>query len=248
MPLNEAVHRYIKPGMHVYSAYLPFSTIHEIVRQFHGQDANFTVSCLGGVANINMLIAAGLVKRLIGSYAGLVLPSPVVSGVIQRAVQDGMEIENWSLLTMVQRLIGGALNLPFMPTSSLVGSTIAEENEERGLYKKIKDPFSNSQVSVVKSLRPDITIMHAYCADPAGNAIPVLSPAEEAYGAFASKEGVILSVEKIVSTEYLRKHSMCVRVPASIVKCVVETPLECILMDVADMMVTDTAKTMSLGG
>jgi acyl CoA:acetate/3-ketoacid CoA transferase beta subunit len=66
--------------------------------------------------------------------------------------------------------------------------------------------------------------MHAYCADPAGNAIPMLSPAEEAYGALASKEGVILSVEKIVTTDYLRKHSLCVRVPASIVKCVVEVP------------------------
>jgi len=224
MPLNEAVSNYIKPGMHIYSAYLPFATFHEIVRQFYGQNARFTVSCLGAVANINMLIAAGLVKRLVGSYAGLILPSPVVSGVIQRAVQDGMEIENWSLLTMVQRLIAGALNLPFMPTSSLEGSTIAEENEARGLYSKIPDPFGNGETGLVRSLKPDIVIMHAYCADPAGNAIPVLPPAEEAYGAFASREGVILSVEKIVSTEYLRKHSMCVRVPASIVKCVVEAP------------------------
>jgi len=224
VPLNEAVHKYVKPGMHIYFAYLPFSPIHEIVRQFHGQNANFIVSCLGGVANINILIAARLVKRLIGSYAGLVLPSPILSGVIQRAVQEGMEIENWSLLTMVQRLMAGALGLPFMPTSSLKGSTIAEENEERGHYKKIPDPFGNGEIGLVKALKPDIAIMHAYCADPAGNAIPVLSPAEEAYGAFASKEGVILSVEKIVTTDYLRKHSMCVRVPASIVKCVVEAP------------------------
>jgi len=224
LSLNEAVHQYIKPGMHIYSAYLPFSTIHEIVRQLYGQDARFTVSCLGAVDNINMLIGAGLVKRLIGGYAGLILPSPVVSGVVQRAVQNGMEIENWSLLTMVQRLIGGALNLPFMPTSSLEGSTMANENEERGLYTKISDPFGNGKACVVKSLTPDITIMHAYCADPAGNAIPVLSPAEEAYGAFASREGVILSAERIVSTEYLRRYSMCVRVPASIVRCVVEAP------------------------
>jgi acyl CoA:acetate/3-ketoacid CoA transferase alpha subunit/acyl CoA:acetate/3-ketoacid CoA transferase beta subunit len=179
---------------------------------------------LGAVENLNILTAAGLVKRLIGSYAGVILPSPALSGVIQRALQDGMEIENWSLLTMVQRLIGGALSLPFMPTSSLEGSSMAEENEEMGLYTKIREPFGNAEIGLVRSLKPDIAIMHAYCADPSGNAIPVLSPAEEAYGAFASREGVVLTVEKIVSTEYLRKHSMCVRVPASVVRCVVEAP------------------------
>jgi len=224
LPLREAVQQHIRPGMHIYSSYLPFSTVHEIVRQFRSLDACFTVSCLGAVDNVNMLVAAGLVNRLIGSYAALILPSPVISGVIQRGLQDGMEIENWSLLTMVQRLIGGALNLPFMPTSSLDSSTIAEENEQRQLYAKVLDPFGNSRIGVVKSLKPDITIMHTYCADASGNAIPVLPPAEEAYGAFASREGVVLSTEKIVSTEYLREHSAFVKVPSSIVKCVVEAP------------------------
>ncbi len=222
--LNEAVSNYIKPSMHIYSAYLPFAISHEIVRQFHDKDTAFTVSCLGAVENVNILIAAGLIKQLIGSYAGIILPSPAVSGVVQRAFQEGMKIENWSLLTIVQRLIGGALNLPFMPTNSLEGSTIAEENAELGLYTRISEPFGKSEIGLVKSLKPDIAIMHAYCADLAGNAIPMLSPAEEAYGAFASREGVVLSVEKIVSTEHLRKHSMCVRVPASIVRCVVEAP------------------------
>ena len=222
--LNEAVSNYIKPSMHIYSAYLPFAISHEIVRQFHDKDTAFTVSCLGAVENINILIAAGLIKRLIGSYAGIILPSPAVSGVVQRAIQEGMEMENWSLLTMVQRLMGGALNSPFMPTSSLEGSTIGEENAQMGLYKKIPEPFGNGEVGLVKSLKPDIAIMHAYYADPAGNAIPVLSPAEEACGAFACRGGVVLSVERIVDTEYLRKHAMCVRVPASIVRCVVEAP------------------------
>jgi len=222
--LDKAVSQHIKPRMHIYSAYLPFAAAHEIVRKLHSQRAAFTVSCLGAVENVNILIAAGLVRRLIGSYAGIILPSPAVSGVVQRAVQEGMEIENWSLLTMVQRLIGGASNLPFMPTSSLQGSTMTEENAEMGLYKKISDPFGNGEIGLVKSLKPDIAIMHAYCADPAGNAIPVVSPAEEAYGAFASRGGVVLTVEKIVSTEHLRKHSMCVKVPSSVVKCVVEAP------------------------
>ncbi len=224
MQLNDAVQKFIRPRMHVYSAYLPFALTYEIVRQFRGQNADFTISCLGGIENINILIATGLVKRLIASYAGTILPSPVMSGVLQQATSQGMEIENWSLLTMIQRLMAAALNLSFIPTRSLEGSSIAKENEDRRHYKKIVDPFNGEEVGVIKPLKPDITIMHAYCADPAGNAIPVLPTTEEAYGAFASREGVILTVEKIVSTEYLRKYSLNVKVPASIVKCVAEAP------------------------
>jgi acyl CoA:acetate/3-ketoacid CoA transferase alpha subunit/acyl CoA:acetate/3-ketoacid CoA transferase beta subunit len=222
--LDEAIREYIKPGMHIYLAYLPFALTYEVVRQFNNRKGDFTVSCLGGVDNVVVMAAAGLVKRVIASYVGLILPSPVLSGALQQAIGNGMVVENWSLLTIIQRLQAAALNLPFMPVLSLEGSSIAEENEERGQYKKIVDPFNGENVGVVKPLKPDITLMHAYCADPAGNAIPVLPFTEEAYGAFASREGVILSVEKIVSTEYLRKNAFNVKVPASIVKCVVEAP------------------------
>lgn len=222
--LSGAVRKCIKPGIHVYSAYLPFAITHEIIRQFRKESPDFTISCLGGIENINILIAEGFVRRLITSYAGLILPSPVMSGTLQHAINQGLEIENWSLLTIMQRLMAAALNLPFFPTRSLRHSSLAEENEVRGQYKEIRDPFGDQEIGVIKPLRPDITIMHAFCADHAGNAIPVLSPTEEAYGAFASKEGVILSVEKIVSTEYLRKYSANVKVPSSIVRCVVEAP------------------------
>lgn len=144
--LKEAVREYVKPDMHVYFAYRPFGVVHEIVRQFHGHDAGFTVSCLGGVANINVLIAAGLVKRLVGGYAGLVLPSPVVSGVIQRGLQEGLEVENWSLLTMIQRLMAGALGLPFMPTSSLDGSSIAEEMRKGGIIGRYRTRLATARL------------------------------------------------------------------------------------------------------
>jgi len=222
--LDEAIRENIKPGMHKYSAYLPFALTYEIVRQFHMRKNNFTLSCLGAVDNSIIMAVAGMVKRIIASYVGLILPSPVLSGALQHAISKGMVIENWSLLTIVQRLQAAALNLPFMPVRSLKGSSIAKENEKRRLYKEIANPFNGETVGVVKPLKPDITIMHAYCADSAGNAIPVLPFTEEAYGAFASKEGVILSVGKIVSTKYLRKNAFKVKVPASIVKCVVEAP------------------------
>ena len=223
-PLDEAIREHIKPGMHIYFAYLPFALTYEVIRQFNNRKGDFTVSCLGGVENIVIMATAGLVKRIIASYLGSILPSPVLSGALQQAISNGVVVENWSLLTIVQRLQAAALNLPFMPVRSLENSSMAKENNERGLYKRIIDPFVGEEIGIVKPLRPDITLMHAYCADGAGNAIPALPFTEEAYGAFASKEGVILSVEKIVDTQYLRKNAFNVKVPASVVKCVVEAP------------------------
>lgn len=222
--LDEAIKEYIKPEMHIYFAYLPFALTYEVIRQYNNRRADFTVSSLGGVDNIILMVTAGLVKRIIASYVGLILPSPSLSEALQQAIIKGTVIENWSLLTMVQRLQAAALNLPFMPVRSLENSSMAEENTERGLYKIIADPFTKEQIGVVKPLKPDITLMHVYCADVSGNAIPVLPFTEEAYGAFASKNGVILSVEKIVDTEYLQKNAFNVKVPSSIVKCVVEAP------------------------
>ncbi|UCH32240.1 MAG: hypothetical protein JSV05_02310 [Candidatus Bathyarchaeota archaeon] len=223
-PLDAAIEKHIHPKMHIYSGYLPFALSNEIARQFRNKTPNFTISCLGAVDNINILIASGLVKRVIASYVGLILPSPVMSPVLQKALDEGLEIENWSLLTIIQRLEAAARNLPFMPTQSLKGSSIAEENENRQQYRTIVDPFTQKEFGVVKPLKPDLTIMHAYCADPSGNAIPILSPTEEALGAFASRNGVILSVEKIVSVDYIRRHSFLVKVPSRIVRAVVKAP------------------------
>jgi acyl CoA:acetate/3-ketoacid CoA transferase alpha subunit/acyl CoA:acetate/3-ketoacid CoA transferase beta subunit len=222
--LDEAIKEYIKPEMHIYFAYLPFALTYEVIRQFNNRKGDFTVSCLGGVDNVVVMATAGLVRRVIASYVGLILPSPVLSKALQHTINNGMIVENWSLLTIVQRLQAAALNLPFIPVRSLEKSSMAEENSERGLYKRMVDPFTGEEIGIVKPLKPDITLMHAYCADKAGNAILVLPFTEEAYGAFASKEGVILSVEKIVDTQFIRKNAFNVKVPASIVKCVVEVP------------------------
>ncbi len=223
-PLDTAIEKHIHPKMHIYSAYLPFAMSNEIARQFRYENPNFTISCLGAVDNIAILIASGLVKRVIASYIGLILPSPVISPVLQKALDEGLEIENWSLLTMIQRLEAAARNLPFMPTQSLKGSSIAEENEDRQQYRTVVDPFTQKEFGIVKPLKPDITIMHAYCADPSGNAIPILPPTEEALAAFASRNGVLLSVEKIVSADYIRRHSFLVKVPSRIVRSVVKAP------------------------
>ena len=62
--------------------------------------------------------------------------------------------------------------------------------------------------------------------DKEGNTI-VFNPSVEGvalWGAYASKNGVIVTVEKIVDSNFIRRHSYLVKIPGYLVRAVVELP------------------------
>ena len=55
-----------------------------------------------------------------------------------------------------------------MPTHSILGSGMAEENSED--FRVFNDP-GGKPLGMVRALCPDLTILHAWAADPAGNVL-----------------------------------------------------------------------------
>jgi len=228
--LEEAVRQHIKPGMEVYigtSYYHPNALINEIIRQYWGTHPKFTLIA-PGVTGVDInLVQSGLVDKAITSYAGDAYPTPRPNLAITRAYREKrLQIEEWSLLSVTQRLIAGALGIGFMPTNSVIGSSMAEENKET--FKVVDDPFENTKKrGLLKALEPDICILHGWAADRCGNTI-VLPPygplGSLGWGALASKNGVVVTVEKIVSTDFIRKHSPFVLLPGHCVKSVSLVP------------------------
>jgi len=116
------------------------------------------------------------------------------------------------------------MGVGFMATNSLAGSAMAEEN--RDAFKIIDDPFEpGKKQAVLKPLNPDITFVHGIAADPMGNTILTSPLGDGGYGIMGSKQGTIVTVEKIVSPEFIRKYSHMVKVPGHLVKAVCEAPL-----------------------
>ncbi|MFS0823891.1 CoA-transferase [Bacillus sp. 1P02SD] len=225
MPLSEAIKKHVKPRMMIdigYSYGRPNAAINEIVRQFDGKDPKFSIVTAGLVANQAALVSRGLVKKIIASFCGDNFPTPGPNPIFQRAYKNGqIEIENWSLLSLNQRLFAGAMGIPFVPTNSLKDSGMSANAD----FHELANPFDeNHSVGIVKALRPDIVVVHGLMADENGNVI--LSPpyGEGLYGAMASKDGVIVTVEKIVSTNFIRKHAAHVKIPGYLVKSVSEVP------------------------
>jgi len=223
--LSEAIRQYVKPGMALYIREGSYAPIREIIRQFWGDKPGLTLIMVGARDTALDLVHCGLISKLITSRCSE-SPTQGRSLVIQRAYeQKALEIENWSLYSLPLRLMAAALKIDFLPTRSIMHSTMAEEN--RDSFVEMDDPFgSGERLGLAKALYPDMAIVHGLAADRSGNIItsPAILSGEGEWGAFASKHGVIASVEKLVSTEFIRKHSSLVTIPGYFVKSVSLAP------------------------
>lgn len=221
LSLAEAVRRFVRPGMVLELAVTlarPNAWIHELLRRFRDERPDFTLVTLTLSANASLLVHAGLAARAITTFCGDSYPAPAPNGVLRRAIRAGrLAVENWSIGTLPLRLEAAAMGVPELPTRSLVGSTMAEENAHA---------FSvRGGVGWVKPLVPDLTLVHALAADRSGNAILPAPRGEGIVGAFAARDGVLVSAERIVSTEWIRRHSHLGFLPGQWVRAVVEAPL-----------------------
>lgn len=228
VPLSEAVRQHVRPGDGIHIAYSnarPNAALLEILRQFDGTAPGFTLSASGIVSIQHALIARGLVRRVITSFAGENYPAAAPSRIFTDAVASGqVELENWSLLTLVVRLMAGALGLPFLPVRSLVGSGMEQEHLGRALAL-VPDPFGGDEpVAAVSSLRPDVTLVQAVAADPAGNVVMPAPYGEAYWGSLAARRSVIVCAERVLPTEELLAHNQLVTIPGHVVSAVCEVP------------------------
>jgi len=228
LPLKEAVRRHLKPGMKLHLAGGiggPSAAICEIIRQYHGTTPNFTLiqSTLSGHA-LNLL-HGNLVSKLIFSAGADISTSGRPSKIMQKVwAEKSLELENWSLCSLQQGLMAGALGVSFMPTRSIARSSMAQDNKDS--FKEIDDPFGGgAKTGVVKAINPDISIVHGCVADEQGNTILPAPYGDDLWGPLASINGVLVTVEKIVPADSIKKYAALVKIPNHIVKAVSVAPL-----------------------
>lgn len=223
IPLGEAIQTYIKPGYKLHVPREAGAAANEIVRQFYGKNPRFTAITSVFTATPLNLFFAGLVSRIVASLIAHIFPSPSpVKGIIDAHKNGKIEIENWSLYTLEQRLMAGAMGVSFLPAKSILDTSLVEENSD---YRIIKDPFDNStEAGVVRALQPDISLIHACASDRYGNAILAVPFEDNIWGPRASRQGVILTTERLVSTDYIRSHSALVKLPGYLIKSVSLAP------------------------
>jgi glutaconate CoA-transferase subunit A len=145
---------------------------------------------------------------------------------VSRVVRDFTEsgrarFEEWSHMSIGLGYRAAAMGLPFLPTRSMVGSDVARQVE--GRFKTMTCPYTGETLGVVPALRPDVALIHVQRADRYGNGVIDGLPFMDVDLAMAA-EKVILTTERIVSNDQIRRAPDRTRIPFFCVEAVVEVP------------------------
>jgi acyl CoA:acetate/3-ketoacid CoA transferase beta subunit len=114
------------------------------------------------------------------------------------------------------------------------------ERDNVHAFHAVDDPFHpGNQIGLVQALHPDISLIHGLAADKHGNVIMCPPYGDNLWGAMAAKEGAIVTVERIVPTEVVRRYSHFCRLPAYFVRSVTAVPFGAHPMSVHSQSVAD---------
>jgi glutaconate CoA-transferase, subunit A len=171
----------------------------------------------------DLLFASGACDRIITSWfsQGILWG---VSKVMRHYVESGKaQFEEWSHLAMGMRLRAGAMGVPFMPIRPMLGSDVLRERPEA---REIDCPFTGEKLLLVPALNPDVALIHVQRCDAYGNAqIDGLQFMDIDLAMAANK--VILSSERIVSNDQIRRAPDQTKIPFFAVDAIVEVPYGC---------------------
>src|SRR5262249_47462021 len=145
-----------------------------------------------------------------------------VSKVMRHYTENKLaHFEEWSHMSMGLRYRAGAMGLPFMPSRSMQGSDVARRLGDA--LTTMTCPFTGEQLVLLPALNPDVALIHVQRCDPYGNAQIDGLQFMDMDMAMAAKR-VILTTERIVSNDQIRRTPDRTRIPFFTVEAVVEAP------------------------
>lgn len=147
-----------------------------------------------------------------------------ISKVMRHHVETGKALyDEWSHLAMGMRFRAGAMGVPFIPIRSMLGSGVVGLRPEA---KEMICPFTSEKLLLVPALNPDVALIHVQRCDAYGNAqIDGLQFMDIDLAMAANK--VILTTERIVSNDQIRRAPDQTKIPFFSVDAVVELPFGC---------------------
>ncbi|MCS6925032.1 MAG: acyl CoA--acetate/3-ketoacid CoA transferase subunit alpha [Candidatus Binatia bacterium] len=152
--------------------------------------------------SLDLLIAAGCVRKVITYYAGGGFGVPVVPS-FRRAAERG-EIEVWECEEgiLTAGLQAAAQLLPFLPWRGGVGTSLPEVNPDLKLFS---DPIRGETLLAVPAIKPDIALLHAATADAYGNVQHYGGPGWLDLFLYRAADRTIVQVERVVANEDIRR-------------------------------------------
>ena len=242
MAMDEAISRFVKPGCHLSIGGFtlnrnPMAAVYEIIRQRIDTIHLYAHSNGQGV---DELIGAGCVRAVEIAYGGNGRFAPTCIRFRKAIESGGIYFEDYSNYQMTLRFMAGAMGVPFLPTTSGLGTDIlrkwgfsaefreAETRLPREKLLVMDNPFRRrdedpTKVVLLPAINPDVTIIHVQKAGSEGTvSIDGLTFADVEQAKAARH--LIVTCEKLVEEKEMRLEPGKNQLPFFLVDAVVYQP------------------------
>lgn len=203
-------------GVHSHNG--PMALVNALIRR-GARDLELIPTPSAG-APVDMLIAAGCVRKLHVSYVGLEFLG-MAPNYRRAAESQSIEIVEGDEAYIVYGFRAGASTLPFLPLPPLYeGTDLPKVNKA---IKTTTDPYTGRTVTTVPALRADYGLFHAQVTDRKGNTQIFGQRRFEDVMAKAS-DHVIISSDEILDEYAPAPDPRLVSIPGAIVDIVAHAP------------------------
>ena len=226
MSVSDAIARFVHDGDYLASGgfggnRIATALLHEVVRQertnlgFAGHTTTHDFQILAAGTRTGKQIFS----RLDAAYI-LGLEARGLSAQARRLMESGeVEVCEWTNYALACRFRAAATGVPFVPIRSMLGTDTFRESAA----KEIACPFTGKSLTVVPALYPDVALIHVHESDLFGNCrIRGITVAD--WDLSRASKRVIVSAERIVSTDEIRSDPNATAIPAFCVDAVCHVP------------------------
>jgi glutaconate CoA-transferase subunit A len=216
----EAISRFVYDGCYIGTELYgtvrcPMSLVREVVRQGR-KDLRVAGQ---GVTELDLWLAAGMVKTLDITYIGLEVYG--VSRALRREVESGRveKVVEWSNGGITWRFKATSMGVPFLPVRAMLGT----DTFKYSAAKVVECPFTGQKVALLPALILDVGLIHVHRADRYGNC-QIEGIVGFAHEMARASRRLIISTEEIVTTEEIRRYPDRTAIPYYLVDAVVHAP------------------------
>ena len=199
LSLADAIAEHVQDGdcvaLEGFTHLIPFAAGHEIIRQ-RRHDLHLVRMTPDLV--YDQMIGMGCARKLTFSWGG----NPGVGSLhrlrdaVERQWPQPLQLDEHSHAGMAAAFCAGAARLPFGVLRGYLDTDLPAHNPN---IRRVQCPFTGESLAAVPAINPDVTILHAQCADRQGNVAlyGIVGAAREA--ALAAKS-LLVTVEEIVDS------------------------------------------------
>lgn len=222
--IDELFDKYISDGLDIaLGGALTYNTPSAIAREIINRDVGgLLIYSFMGTYPVDIIVGAGKASKVMApfiTFAEMGL-APSFRRMVEKRGLEVIEIDEvfWGF-----GLKAGAASLPFIPLAYGYDNDLPKVNP---LYKEVTSPYDGKKYVTIPPIKPSLSIIHVQYADEYGNGIHMGNIATDKMLAKASNK-VILTCDKLLSHEEIRRRNREVSIPGFLVDAVIHIDFAC---------------------